>query len=255
MSAIRATFNPASGQTDVGDAFSGSAAPSNLATEESLANRHVNVPGAVRHTGGVSQVEDLGARAYNAGREAGPVSETGSPIGNRELRDTDVLTIDGMTIRVKEARRMGLIGGQGDGPFGGSRETPGAPQEAPEEAPEEAPQASPLQLSEEGLAAFDSLADNVSGSSISSIVADFLDNGGISEESLSRAASDAGVEPDEIAARVTAVHAAYAGATVERLGLHDPEGFSAWAAEDGPARPPSARQRSSFPHGGHRRPR
>ena len=48
------------------------------------------------------------------------------------------------------------------------------------------------------------------------------------------AASDAGVEPSEMAAQMNAAHAGHAGAVVDRLGPHDPDGFSAWAASQMP---------------------
>lgn len=69
--------------------------------------------------------QDMSVRTVNmAPSENEPRTKSGAPIGNRELRDDDIVMVDGMGVSVQVARRLDLIPAAGGAtrPFGDAPE-------------------------------------------------------------------------------------------------------------------------------------
>jgi hypothetical protein len=112
----RVQMNPTTGEAEVGKTVSTGyygATPEDVAAAQAARSN----PSAHKFS---SQGRDLSTRQSNSAPAADEARTSfGSPVGSRALRDDDRVMVGGVEVRVKEARRMGLVeeGAVGTDPF------------------------------------------------------------------------------------------------------------------------------------------
>jgi hypothetical protein len=208
-------------------------------------------------------MEDLGARSSRdydetAAPAAASRATVRSPLGDavttREVRDTDLVKVGGVEMKVGQAKALGLYResaqeAPAQAPFVGSQ--PGGLDNAPahQEAAAGAAQGSSEDAGGEALGeavreALGRAQEVVSAGAEAALLADVTGTGEVSERSLQRVAQEAGIDVETARERVTATFDAAHGAISERMvsrGVADLEAFDQWVASD-PGRASGLRQ-------------
>ena len=184
----------------------------------------------------------------NANGEQGLLAtarRNGTPRPATELRDTDMIEIDGVETTVAVARRLGFIKAdsrtgilENVSPEALKEATGEAEQERAAQAAERAAQEA--RAAQEGSkladpaaeAAAQTLASTVSENTVTRALMEIAENGEVSERAILRAASEAGVvDPAEMQATVSTAMAGFVDQAESFLtdrGV-DPQAFQAWA--------------------------
>ncbi|MCE1237726.1 MAG: hypothetical protein LWW93_15355 [Hyphomicrobiales bacterium] len=124
-------------------------------------------------------------------------SATGSPINGREAKDSDIVTINGVETTYGVARRTGLITEEGGK----------APEEKVEKAPERTAEVELMDAPTEAL--MTELAAVTQPSTQVAALSDFTDTGVVSDDAVNRLASEAGIHPTDMRAKVDTIMAGF----------------------------------------------
>lgn len=192
----------------------------------------LNVGGETTTRGSASQINT----ADMIGEAAGLVcrSATGSPRSASNLSPSDIVQVGGLEMSVAQAERLGFITKDVSGAWSetGAADTVG--NEPPPAAPEESGEALSDTKAESVLA---DLCSTVSGGTQVSVLHQIVNEGTINPASIARAASEAGIHPNQMAESINAIHAGFeaqAFSTLKGLGSDDPQEFFNWAYQERP---------------------
>ncbi|MFF8802524.1 MULTISPECIES: hypothetical protein [unclassified Methylobacterium] len=207
------------------------------------------IPPSVRHQPGVVSVNGegpavttrpngLNTAEWQSG-SAGILSSARTPVGAPStggVKASDIITLpNGMEVSVAMAEQLGMVHLDGNGRY---VEVQGGVDAASRQPEQEAPVDDAEGFSDpKAEAALMELSQTVSPSLQVGAVADVVRTGAVDPLTINRAASEAGIEPGEMQARVDATMAqfrAQAISAVAGLGSADPEGFFEWAQEHAP---------------------
>lgn len=184
--------------------------------------------------------ETTQAEAYQALNTSSLVAndplQTRTPTGSPrmgELQSTDIITVGGLDMTVANAESLGLIE---RGPNGKFLAVPGAAdalnrEAVPETAPEEG-EALADSATEGDLAA---ICEVVSSGTQVSVLGQLVEAGELHPNTIARAASEAGIHPNEMNERINRVVEGFqhqAEQTIKALGADDPSQFWEWAQEN-----------------------
>ncbi|WP_299789451.1 hypothetical protein [uncultured Marivita sp.] len=171
--------------------------------------------------------EDLG---YQGSIIGSAKTEGGSPIVNRKVTLQDRVTLPGgMTTNVAAAVQIGLLVRNADGSFSDvvqpeTLKNPaeiaryGAPEGGPEAEPEAAEQA--FDLGDAGREALSVLSETTMPGDQIRAMDEVLQLGGVSENTMARLASQAGMEPEQMGEIINTLHQAYYDAATDHLAAH-----------------------------------
>ncbi|MBO9452282.1 hypothetical protein J7426_18560 [Tropicibacter sp. R16_0] len=180
-----------------------------------------------------------GPSSYQAGAHsdapAGSVMETLRDEGNgtimaRAVKLSDTVEVQGMRTSIANALALGVIERTETGGF---RDATAAPEEATEKAPEGKAEAA-FNIGEAGEAAMSELVGNIDQGGVMSAMDQLLAGVDVSDNTVGRLATAAGVEPEQMRETINTVHTATYDAAMTRLeaqGLSE-EGLSAFAEAD-----------------------
>ncbi len=174
-------------------------------------------------------------------------TEGGSLIMSRPPTVSDRVTLpNGMTTNISAAIHAGYLTRNSDGSFSDVK-TPetlknpadtapfGKPQETPEGGADEAEkQDEVFTIGEEGEEALTSIFQSVPQGDIVRATDEILQLGGVSDNTLARMASIAGIEPEAMAAQIATAHQGFydtASAHLEKHGVVNDEGFQAYLSD------------------------
>jgi hypothetical protein len=219
------------------------ASASNLAPESLSGNARCEVGGTGLEVlspfdGGQSRLVASQNAEYQAGEDLGyqgsiigsAKTEGGNPIVNRQVTLQDRVTLAcGMTTNVATAVQIGLLVRNPDGSFSDvvQPETLKNPAEAARfGAPDGDAQADPenaqpgFDLGDAGREALSVLSETTMPGDRMRAMDEVLQLGGVSENTMSRLASQAGMEPEEMAQTINALHQAYYDVATDHLSAH-----------------------------------
>lgn len=160
-------------------------------------------------------------------------SQSGSPIGNRELSDNDIVTVDGMEVSVGVAKQIGLLGEDGKDVAPTKEAKPQPKPSADDMGDPEPAERLPGEYAEMLL---ETSSKAVDAGTQNAAVLDYVNKGELSEGTVGRIASAMGVEPHEahgMAQEVYRGFEAQAYQTVEKAGV-DPQAVFEWAQKEAP---------------------
>jgi hypothetical protein len=172
-------------------------------------------------------------------------TEGGGLIINRQPHARDTVTLsNGMTTSIGAAITIGMLTCNADGSFSDvqtpetlnnpAQATPnGQDQGEPEKASEDAPAA--FTIGDDGEEALNSLFESVLQGDIAKATDEILQLGGVSDNTLARMASSAGIEPEAMAAQIEAAHSGFYETATAHLADHgvvNEEGFQAYLSDN-----------------------
>ncbi|MEQ9695098.1 hypothetical protein [Shimia sp. SDUM112013] len=233
------------------------ASTSNLAQEDQRGKPQHVVGGMGFETrsngdGSASIVTTQGA-SYTAGQDEGSSgsvlatakTEGGSVIVNRAVKGSDqVMLPEGIPTAAEVAAQLGYLVRNPDGTFSDAQRPKalkdpaqealkGTPQGDAEEAPEADTSEGGFHIGDEGEAAMTALIDSVMPSDLIRASDEIIQLGEVSENTLSRMASMAQVEPDQMLEQIIAAHQGFYDSAMDHmanLGVTNDDAFEAFLA-------------------------
>ena len=175
-------------------------------------------------------------------------TEGGGVIVNRQATAKDSVTLpNGMTTSIAAAINIGMLTRNADGSFSDvqapetlKNPTDSIPFSNPQETPEDsdtdaADKAPAFTIGDAGEDALNSMFESLPQGDIVKATDEILQLGGVSENTLTRMASNAGIEPEAMAAQIEAAHNGFYETATDHLTKHgvvNEEGFQSYLSDN-----------------------